>query len=407
MKTLEHRIGGRFLHVLALSLLLGVTPLVTVQAAAPFIKEAKVVTNSFIEIDWEGSQTIKSAGRSKEDSQLEASYFEVKLNGIVLEQTIPWYWNIVDMPLHGVVVNQNKTTLRLATPLDADQMKSLQNGTSKMTVRISSSRVAGSDYAPADTEIIYPVVYKPYYNKTITSKVGIQVKASEFVHQSTLQDCADIIDKILSAAPENLLTIMRSRNSFAIFGPGEHSYNIPEHRSIFLRDAWRRAEGYGGYLAATSAANVVRNHVSQTHHYPTSYASGYRNESILTHEFGHGIHSAVRGSEASDIQALNAEFNRCYENAKEKGMWPNTYAISNSGEYFATLTVIWFNAMRETEVWGPTYGPVNTRAELYVYDRKAYDFFAKILPAQIEYLNENWLNCPDEFKAGIGDPHPW
>ena len=46
----------------------------------------------------------------------------------------------------------------------------------------------------------------------------------------------------------------------------------------------------------------------------------------------------------------------------------NSYAISNSDEYFATLSAIWFNVMNECakdDGWDGTRGPINTRRRLY------------------------------------------
>ncbi len=67
---------------------------------------------------------------------------------------------------------------------------------------------------------------------------------------------------------------------------------------------------------------------------------------------------------------------------KNAGKWPNTYAISNYEEYFATLTTIWFNVMEEGKdgQWDGIRGPVNTREELMRYDREAYEFFKEFYP---------------------------
>lgn len=392
----------------------------TVQAQAPVIKEAKVVTTTFIELDWEGTQYINNAGASKENTSATVNHFEVLLNGTRLNQSSPWYWNITNYSLHGVRVNQNKTTLRLSTALTTAQMTALENGTSTMTVRITSTDVTASANSspsttgtPANTTTTYSVVYKPYYDKTVVSQSGVPLRGSEFVLLSTVQKAADMVDVILSAAPENLLARMRNSTQFMIFGPGEHSYNIPEHRSMFLRDAWNRAEGYGGNISATSAANVERHHIipAAQRPYESSYASGYRDESILAHEFGHGIHSpgmsgtgvvnlgAPSGTTmSSELTAIRASAIALPENPanpdgrkKWQGQDPGsfTYMSQNASEFMATAVSIWFDAMAEGNWSNNGRSPVSTREQLRRYDTPFYNFLSRVLP-ETKALSEVW-----------------
>ena len=370
----------------------------------PIIKEAKLITASYIELDWAGTQYINNAGRSKENNTFEETgYFEVLLDGQACAQSFPWYWNITDYTLHGVKVNQNKTTIRLATALSTEQMKALENGTSKLSVRIANTNVTGNNSTPANTSTVYPVVYKPYYDKIIVSKTGIPVKASEFVNIRTLQKAVDMIDIILSSAPQAIIEKMRTTNVFCIFGPGEHSYNIPEHRGIFIRDAWTRAEGYGGFTAATSACNVERNGTFPAPYYPEGYRSGYAHECILAHEFGHGIHSAFNAVYEPD-SPIRKEFSNAFSNLVAKNMWtPYVRNTASGGEYFATLTAVWYNAMAEGNS-----ANCNTRDELYKFDRKGYDFFGKFFSHDNTFIDSNWSNCPNtDSPASAWDPEPF
>ncbi|MDL2208260.1 hypothetical protein LJB97_01410, partial [Parabacteroides sp. OttesenSCG-928-O15] len=335
---------------------------------------------------WKGTQYIRNAGQSKEDNSFNATdYFEVLLDNQALSQSVPWYWNITDYPLNGVKINQNKTTIRLSPELTAEQMKAVKEGASRLTVRVANRAVAGNDGTPANNSVVYPVAYKPYYDKMVTSKTGILVKGSEFVDIRTVQKTADIIDVILSAAPQLIIEKMRTSNVFCIFGPGEHSYNIPEHRGIFIRDAWDRAEGYGGFVAATSACNVERNGTHPADYYPEGYASRYADECILAHEFGHGIHSAFNAV-YPEGSSLRDELAEAFAHVTANNMWTPYIREGRGGsEYFATLTAVWYNAMAESNSAG-----CNTREELYLYDRKGYDFFSKIFSSYHMILDENW-----------------
>jgi hypothetical protein len=420
-----------FVGVFALCVLLSLTVGARAQTAAPVIREARLITNNFIELDWEGTHYINNAGASKENTTALHNNFEVLLNGtrLNLNSSIPaWYWNITNLSLHGVRVNQNKTTLRLASSLTNAQMTALQNGTSTMTVRVTGSvtasvinltstpsgAIAASAIGPpgpaASTTAVYPVLFKPYYDKIVMSNTGIPVRGSEHVLLRTVQQAADMIDVILSAMPESVLATMRSRNQFVIFGPGEHSYNIPEHRSIFLRDAWNRAEGYGGNTSATSAANVERHHniPAAQRPYASAYASGYRDESILAHEFGHGIHGAMPTAMRNELSAIFNSARATPENpANPTGRlkWDNSYAGSNVSEYMATVTATWFDAMRETASWGGTYGPLNTREELRRYDTPFYNFLTRIFP-ETRTLSAAWGSGVPNSSAPFFAPVP-
>jgi hypothetical protein len=302
-------------------------------------------------------------------------------------------------------------------------MTAIQNGTSTLTVRIASANVTGSGVNgtsgynqtgdPANTTTAYNVVNKPYYDKTVISKAGVPIRGSEYVLLSTVQKAADMVDVILSAAPSSLTSRMAGSNQFMIFGPGEHSYNIPEHRDIFLRDAWNRAEGYGGSVAATSAANVERHHniPAAQRPYASGYASGYRNESILAHEFGHGILNPGMNSNnvvnpgAPANTSMRTEHIAIYNSSRATPENPNnpdgrkkwdgasvgssTYMSANNDEFMATAVAIWFNAMASSNSWTNNYGALNTREQLRVYDTPFYNFLSRVLP-ETKALSDAW-----------------
>ena len=75
------------------------------------------------------------------------------------------------------------------------------------------------------------------------------------------------------------------------------------------------------------------------------YTTRYKHECILVHEFAHAVH--LIGINYMKDTSLADEFRNLYAQAKADGLWPNTYAISNYEEYFATLSTVWFNVMEE------------------------------------------------------------
>ena len=115
--------------------------------------------------------------------------------------------------------------------------------------------------------------------------------------------------------------------------------------------------------------------------------TGYRNENILVHKFGHSVKSL--GMDLLEDQSLHDEFMALYNSRRALGMWPNTYAISNADEFFATMCTIWFSVMEESPDWTDgVRGPVNTREDLLKYDPETYAFFDKIFPE--DFLDDPW-----------------
>ena len=182
----------------------------------------------------------------------------------------------------------------------------------------------------------------------------------------------------------------------------ESAYSIPEHRATYDPDMYY-VEGYGGMVgnpvASIYDANVLRLLRQDS---PNHYTS-YENESVLVHEFGHSVH--LLGVDS--IPELKEEFDAVYASAQAKNLWPDSYAISNREEYFATCTAIWFNAMSESNdgSWDGVRGPVNTREELQAYDVDMYNFLAKIYP-ETEAVSEAWANVPDNFHPSDEPQQP-
>ena len=213
-----------------------------------------------------------------------------------------------------------------------------------------------------------------------------------------------MIDMMLSKSPDIVAQMIAGNAQLAVYGNGETAYYIPEHRSSY--DATMRyVEGFGGYTSSITESNIW--HWRDGNEGPEkSYKTLYINESVLVHEFGHGI--KIAGIDAMNDSTLAAEYQMVYRHAVAAGLWANTYAISNSDEFFATMTTIWFNVMNESygnDEWDGTRGPINTRQELYNYDRDTYNFFAKIYP--FVDLDGEWAPVPDTVTVtGLGKEEP-
>ncbi len=247
------------------------------------------------------------------------------------------------------------------------------------------------------------VPYDPYYKYSYTAKCGIPVYGSRALidGENTVKRAAEIVDAMLSESPEVSAQMVSVGAKLVIFGKGEHAYYIPEHRDGYDK-SMLYVEGFGGYTCSITEANVWHWHDGNPSPIDKSYKTAYVNENILVHEFGHGV--KIAGLDTMADQSLAAEFQMVYRHAKASGLWPDSYAISNSDEFFATLSAIWFNVMNESygnDEWDGVRGPINTREELYNYDPVSYNFFAKLYP--YENLDGAWTPVPDTVTvSGLG-----
>ncbi len=290
------------------------------------------------------------------------------------------------------------TTLRLREPLTADA-----DGVT-VTYKNTVIEKSADGVTAAHQSTVLPCPYEDYYKYKVISKSGVPVKGSAALiwGQKTVERAAELVDIQLSACPEIAAQMVASGASLCVFGYGENAYHIPEHRSGYHVSSLY-VEGFGGITCSITEANVWHWHRDNSMRPNPDYTTHYHNENILIHEFGHGV--KIAGIDRMEDRSLYTEFQMLYRHAKAAGLWPNTYAISNSDEYFATLSAIWFNVMNECHAddgWDGTRGPINTRRELYNYDIDAYKFFSKIYPHRD--LDGDWTPVPDFHKVtGLKD----
>ena len=252
---------------------------------------------------------------------------------------------------------------------------------------------AGGNRAEAD---IYSVDYENYYTQFYTSETGILVKASDDVQQSSLVEAASQIDHMLGKTENGIAERMAEYGaSLALYGPHENAYFIPEHRNAWDPDMYE-VEGYGGSQYNDGVSSIAEKNVIRVLDGPAENQTGYRNENILVHEFGHAV--KLLGMDLLEDPSLHNEFVELYNSRKQLGMWPNTYAISNEDEFFATMCTVWFSVMEESPDWSDgVRGPVNTRDDLMKYDPETYEFFSRIFPE--EFLDAPWdpSTIPDRY----------
>ncbi|WP_050697348.1 glycoside hydrolase family 97 catalytic domain-containing protein [Anaeromassilibacillus senegalensis] len=348
-----------------------------VEQEAPQIVKASLITDKLVELKW--NQDVKGADAK--------SSFTVLVNGEPAELNSYGY-----TAGNGALYFDRMTTLEL---------KNAPAEGANIQVRVTGE-VTNELGVAADADAVYIVIDAPFYTQSVQAKSGVTVKSSDAVEPSTLQAAADIIDVMLEKRSDVASAMLANGAALAVYGKGESAYSIPEHRATYDPDMYY-VEGYGGMMgnpvASIYDANVLRLLKETSPGHYTSYAD----ESVLVHEFGHSVQ--LLGVDA--VPELKAECDAAYQAAKSQNLWPNSYAISNREEYFATCTAIWFNAMSESSdgSWDGVRGPVNTREELKAYDNTMYQFLAKLYP-ETAAVSDAWSNVPDRFHPSEQPEEP-
>ncbi|MEY8392835.1 InlB B-repeat-containing protein [Lachnospiraceae bacterium 45-W7] len=355
---------------------------------APTVVKARLINSQDIELYW--SEDVSGAGwveskNSNGKPVMQQQNYSVTVDG--RDNPIYYYcWEEYGNAEYKGVVYYNtrnqyypknpdyhKTTIRLSQPI-----QNLEN-LPEIEVTIKGNKIKNKSGTAAAEQTVKVSEYEPFYQKEITLDCGVKIFGTAKVREEAMTK-AEAMLKVILANKTVAERMGKQGCMLGIYGEGEIAYDIPEHRFEY-DEAYLYVEGFGGtQLASIKDANVLRLKSGD-------YTTGYPDESILTHEFAHTVHSFGL-NETQKAKLLNI-----YQSARSAGKWDNSYAGSNEYEYFATLSAIWFNAMDDTldGTWDGVRGPVNTRAELKVYDKAAYDFLSTVYVSD-QYLPAPWEN---------------
>lgn len=331
-------------------------------ASQPTITATRLINEQDIEIYW--SEDVQNAD--------EESNFSVKVDGV--ENPIYSYtWEEYNYTEKGIVYYNNKTSIRMTNPIsDVSDLPDIE-------ITIAGNKIKNRQGNYVEAQTVKVTEYRSFYQKEIELDCGVRILGAESVSDEAVNKAKEMLEVLLSN--EEIADRMGNFGCMlGIYGKDNIAYDIPEHRYSY-DEAYLYVEGFGGtQLASIKDANVLRLKTGD-------YQTGYPDESILVHEFGHTIKNYGL------TEKQQAELTKIYQDSVQMGKWENTYAGSNEDEFFATLSAIWFNVMDDTYD-GQTdgvRGPINTRAELKLYDESAYQFMQKIYPSDI-FLPAPWEN---------------
>jgi hypothetical protein len=248
-------------------------------------------------------------------------------------------------------------------------------------VHVQSSPI--TDYpavtAPADSffEMVREKdrdVAREFYKKYMDIK-GMPVVAAAEVADLALQRAYDIITHMLAGQPDVLEAMVDRGMYLVIIGKDQVYTDLPENRNARNPDYLNeRVRGTGGHPTSFGEENLLSLPIDR-----------YDDESIAVHEFCHTIDSTLSRIDPTWRKRKNA----AYRNAVAKGLFKDTYAGSNSAEYWAEIAQAYFDCNRVNN-WN--HGPIGRREQLKIYDPEGYELVRTTFNLSPEQdWRYNWL----------------
>jgi len=197
---------------------------------------------------------------------------------------------------------------------------------------------------------------RAFYKKYLDVK-GMPVVASGEVADLALQRTCEIVTHMLAGRPDVLEAMVKQGMYLIIIGKDQVYTDMPEYRNS-PNPAYQneRVRGTGGFPTSFGEENLLSLPIDR-----------YDDESIGVHEFCHTIDGTLGRIDPTWRQRKNA----LYKNALARGLFKDTYAGSNSGEYWAEIAQAYFDCNRINN-WN--HGPIGHREQLKIYDPNGYEW---------------------------------
>jgi len=199
----------------------------------------------------------------------------------------------------------------------------------------------------------------PFYQKYVDYK-GYPILSSAKVSDAALIEARFLISQMLADRDDLLKAIIKGKCRFTVMAPTEMTTDVPEQRHLKndLKTNWdTRARGLGGKITSCGEENLLN-----------LKGDRYRSENILIHEFAHCIHNF--GLRVVDPK-FDPKLRAIYKKSLEKGLWKDTYAATNAGEFWAEGVQSYFDCNNPPNKG--VHNDINTREKLMKYDKEFFD----------------------------------
>ena len=194
-----------------------------------------------------------------------------------------------------------------------------------------------------------------FYKKHLSLN-GLHIAAAAVVEDAALLRTHYLVSHVLAGRPDVLEKMATVGTRLIIIGKDQVYTEMPEYRNApnpaYLNE---RVRGTGGLdVTSFGEENLLNLPLDR-----------YDDESIAVHEFCHTVDAAL-----GQLDPLwRSRLRQTFQNAQAKGLWKNTYALSNPGEYWGEIAQSYFDCNRVNN-WN--HGPIGTREQLQKYDPYGY-----------------------------------
>ena len=227
-------------------------------------------------------------------------------------------------------------------------------------------------------------VARQFYQKYIDIK-SLSVVAATEVADLALQRTYEIVTHMLAGRPDMLKAMVDQGMYLVIIGKNQVYTDLPENRNARNPDYLNeRVRGTGGLPTSFGEENLLSLPIDR-----------YDDESIAVHEFCHTIDGTLRRIDPTWRERKNA----VYRNAVKKGLYKDTYAISNSAEYWAEIAQAYFDCNRVNN-WN--HGPIGSREQLKIYDPEGYELVRSTFNLGVD---QDWRYSWLQTLPNVERPH--
>ncbi|MBW8883563.1 MAG: hypothetical protein JF612_02045, partial [Planctomycetia bacterium] len=170
-----------------------------------------------------------------------------------------------------------------------------------------------------------------FYKKYLAAD-GMPIVAADVVDDRALVRTREIVTHMLVGRPDVVRALVEGGMYLIIIGKDQVYTDMPEYRN-HPNPAYQneRVRGTGGKPTSFGEENLLSLPLDR-----------YDDESIAVHEFSHTIDGALRSIDPSWNERRNAVF----ASVRRQGLYENTYAGSNAGEYWAEVCQSYFDCNR-------------------------------------------------------------
>jgi len=177
---------------------------------------------------------------------------------------------------------------------------------------------------------------------------------------------------MLSVRADVRATMIEQQMRVTVIGDAEVTTDVPEYRNLyqmFPNGDWDSLRGVGATINIPVASAGEENLACLA-------GDWFAGENILVQTFATSV---LLGLEATD-STFDARLDAAYRAAIDADKWRDTYARTNTIEYFAVGTQVWFDARPNVSPPDGNRNDINTRAELRSYDPTLAALIGEVMP---------------------------